>query len=99
MAARWTGYFTPKTTGEYTIYAGGHDGFRVSLDDKNIMTQWDWESTSTEGETFTLEAGSRTSWRWNISGRKANSRLGLAWCSRRMQRWKKPKTWRRRRMR
>ncbi len=57
VAARWTGYFTPQAAGEYTIYAGGHDGFRVSLDDKNIMTQWDWESTSTEGETFTLEAG------------------------------------------
>jgi beta-glucosidase len=57
VAARWTGFFIPKTTGEYTIYAGGHDGFRVSLDDKNIMTQWDWESTSTEGETYTFEAG------------------------------------------
>ncbi len=56
-AARWTGYFTPKTSGEYTIFASAHDGFRVYLDDKRIMDQWDWESTALQGETYTLKAG------------------------------------------
>ena len=27
-SARWTGYFTPAKSGEYTIYIGGHDGYR-----------------------------------------------------------------------
>jgi beta-glucosidase len=56
-SARWTGYFTPKTTGEYTFFASAHDGFRVYLDDKRIMDQWEWESTALQGETFTLQAG------------------------------------------
>jgi beta-glucosidase len=56
-SARFTTYFTPAATGEYTIYAGGHDGFRVIVDDKPLMTQWDWESTPVEADPLMLQAG------------------------------------------
>lgn len=57
MSARWTGYFTPAKSGEYTIYIGGHDGFRLLLDDKEVVRQWEWESTPIQGDTYKFEAG------------------------------------------
>jgi beta-glucosidase len=56
-SARWTGYFTPSKSGEYTIYIGGHDGYRLLIDDKEVVRQWEWESTPIQGDTYKLEAG------------------------------------------
>ena len=56
-SVRWTGYYTPKEDGEYNFYAAGRDGFRVFVDDKPLMDEWEWESTESELQTLHLEAG------------------------------------------
>src|SRR5580698_2134411 len=56
-SARWTGYFTPGKLGEYTIFVGGHDGYRLLIDDKEVVRQWEWESTPIQGNTWKFEAG------------------------------------------
>ncbi len=56
-SVRWTGYYTPTESGPHTFYAGGHDGFRLYVDDKLVMDQWDWESTDLELESVPLEVG------------------------------------------
>jgi beta-glucosidase len=54
---RWTAYYTPQATGEYNFYVKGHDGFRLYVDDKLVMDQWEWESTDLEMNSLRLEAG------------------------------------------
>ncbi len=56
-SVRWTGYYTPPASGEYTLYVGGHEGFRLYVDDKLLMDEWDWESTDLQLNTLALEAG------------------------------------------
>ena len=56
-SVRWTGFYTPSAAGEHTFYVGGHDGFRLYIDDKLVMDQWEWESTDLELDTLNLEAG------------------------------------------
>ncbi len=59
-SVRWTGYYTPADSGSYTFYVGGHDGFRLYVNDQLVMNQWDWESTDLELEPVSLEAGKPT---------------------------------------
>jgi beta-glucosidase len=54
---RWTGYYTPKATAAYNFYVDGRDGYRLYVDDKLVMDEWDWESTQLQIETIELEAG------------------------------------------
>ncbi len=56
-SVRWTGYYTPADSGSYTFYVGGHDGFRLYVNDQLVMNQWDWESTDLQLVPVTLEAG------------------------------------------
>ncbi len=56
-SVRWTGYYTPKESGPHTFYVGGRDGFRLYVNDKLVMDQWDWESTDLQLESVPLEAG------------------------------------------
>ncbi|WP_353566063.1 glycoside hydrolase family 3 C-terminal domain-containing protein [Haloferula sargassicola] len=39
-SVRWSGVLTPPETGEYTFYFTGDDGFRVFVDDQQIMDRW-----------------------------------------------------------
>jgi beta-glucosidase len=44
VSARWTGYFTPSTPGDYMFFVqgGGEEGgFRLYLDDKLIVNDWE----------------------------------------------------------
>jgi beta-glucosidase len=56
-SVRWTGYFTPKETASYSLYVDGNDGYRLYVDDKLVMDQWDWESTELQMESMRMEAG------------------------------------------
>lgn len=56
-SVRWTGYFIPQRSGESTFYVGGHDGFKLWVDDKLVMDQWDWESTDLQLASMDLTAG------------------------------------------
>ncbi|MGO9640818.1 MAG: glycoside hydrolase family 3 C-terminal domain-containing protein [Candidatus Acidiferrales bacterium] len=56
-SVRWTGYYTPTASGQYTFYVGGQDGFRLYVNDQIVMDEWDWESTDLQLQSFSLEAG------------------------------------------
>ncbi len=57
-AVTWSGYLQVPTTGEYTFYAVGDDGFRITLDEQKIIDFWafQWEQPKTSAPV-TLEAG------------------------------------------
>jgi beta-glucosidase len=56
-SVRWTGYYTPKTTGEHTFYARGRDGFRLYVDGSLVMDHWEWGGGELQLKSVQLEAG------------------------------------------
>lgn len=57
FSARWTGYFTPKTSGTYTFDIQGDDGFRLFVDDKPLIEQWRYQGEALVSHDMTLESG------------------------------------------
>jgi beta-glucosidase len=57
FSARWTAYFTPKSSGTYTFDIQGDDGFRLFVDDKAIIEQWQYQGESLSSKKLELEAG------------------------------------------
>ena len=40
FAARWTGYFTPKTDDDYKFYTSADDGVRLYVEDELVIDDW-----------------------------------------------------------
>jgi beta-glucosidase len=76
-SARWTGYYTPPGSGEYTFYVGGHEGFRLYVDDKLLMDEWEWESTDLQLNTLALEAGKSYKVRLEYFDKGESSSIGF----------------------
>ena len=77
FSVRWTGYFTPQSTGEYNLYVKGHDGFRLYVDDKQLMDQWDWESTELQMNSAFLYAGKPYKVRLEYFRGSGHAQIGL----------------------
>lgn len=56
-SARWTGYYLPKTSGEYRFYVSGDDGYRLSVDDQPLMDEWREQGDTLTVRTMSLVAG------------------------------------------
>lgn len=57
FSARWNGYFTPKVSGNYAFDVQGDDGFRLFVDDKAVIEQWQYQGESIASKVLALEAG------------------------------------------
>ncbi|MDR3762898.1 MAG: glycoside hydrolase family 3 C-terminal domain-containing protein [Acidobacteriota bacterium] len=57
FSARWVGYYTPKTSGNYTFDIQGDDGFRLFVDDKPLIEQWQYQGEALVHRDLKLEAG------------------------------------------
>ncbi len=57
FSARWIGYFVPKETGEYKFYVSGDDGYRLYLDEKRVINDWQKQAETVNSYTAHLEAG------------------------------------------
>ena len=76
-SVRWTGYYIPTISGDHTFYVGGHDGFRLYVDEKLVMDQWEWESTDLELNRLTLEAGKPYKIRLEYFVKRGSSSIGF----------------------
>ncbi|MBD5785949.1 glycoside hydrolase family 2 [Cellulosimicrobium terreum] len=49
VTVRWTGQITPPEDGDYTFYATGDNGFRLSIDGELVIDHWlpDWDKEQT----------------------------------------------------
>ncbi len=60
VAERWTGYYVPKSAGEHEVFveATGEDGgsFRLYLDDKLVLDNWETHPAMTNYATLALDA-------------------------------------------
>jgi beta-glucosidase len=57
FSARWTGYFTPTTDGTYAFSISGDDGFRLFVDDKPVIEQWQYQGETLVTKKLPLVAG------------------------------------------
>ncbi len=57
FSARWTGYYVPKLSGDYTFYVSADDGMRVYVDDERIVSDWTKHSETLHTASRHLEGG------------------------------------------
>lgn len=55
FSVRWTGFLTPKESGEYRIGVKADDGFRLWIDDKLVAEDWATHGISTKLADFRLQ--------------------------------------------
>ena len=78
--ARWTGRIEAPTTGEYTFYAIGDNGFRVFIDGEPVIDHWvgDWDREQTSAPV-TLQAGQRYDFRLEMFQDVGGANMFLRW--------------------
>ncbi|PYG00594.1 Glycosyl hydrolases family 2, sugar binding domain [Georgenia satyanarayanai] len=78
--ARWTGQIEAPSSGDYTFYVSGDNGFRLWVDGEQIIdwwvNQWDIEQTS---QTVTLEAGEKYDFRLDQFQATGGANLFVRW--------------------
>ncbi len=57
FSARWVGYYTPAADGKYAFSVSADDGFRLFVDDKPLMEQWQYQGASLVTKKLALAAG------------------------------------------
>jgi beta-glucosidase len=57
FSVRWTGKLVPKTSGRYALWVKGDDGYRLSLDGKRILEDWNDHGPRARATVTTLQAG------------------------------------------
>lgn len=57
FSIRWTGYFTPKTTGDYTFFTSADDGVRLYIDNALGIDDWLPHAQTVDSYGKHLEAG------------------------------------------
>lgn len=57
FSIRWTGYFVPKTTGDYTFFTSADDGVRLWIDDAPGIDDWQPHAQTVDSYAKHLEAG------------------------------------------
>jgi len=57
FSIRWTGYFIPKTSGDYQFFTSADDGVRLYLEDERIIDDWQPHSQTLDTSSKHLEAG------------------------------------------
>ena len=57
FSARWTGYFTPPADGTYHFSITGDDGYRLLVDEQNVIEKWEYHGMGVDTVKLPLKAG------------------------------------------
>ena len=57
FSVRWTGYFVPKETGDYTFFSSADDGVRFFFGDENVIDDWQPHAQTVDSYARHLEGG------------------------------------------
>jgi len=57
FSVRWTGYFVPQKSGDYTFFTSADDGVRLFVEDQLAIDDWQPQSQTIESYGTHLEAG------------------------------------------
>lgn len=78
-SVRWQGEIKTQKAGTYQIGLAGNDGYRLYLDGKLIIDQWDKASYHTRTESFNFEAGKAYPVKIEFKEPKGNAYIKLIW--------------------
>jgi beta-glucosidase len=74
---RWTGTYTPATTGQYLIIVRAYDGYRLSCNDSVVVEQKAAEGASMKWTVVSLTAGQPTRVQLSLAPRSQSPRVML----------------------
>ncbi|MFZ3341062.1 MAG: glycoside hydrolase family 3 C-terminal domain-containing protein [Terriglobales bacterium] len=57
FSVRWSGFFVPKSSGEYKFYVSADDGVRLYLDDQRVIDDWQRHAETLDSFVRELEGG------------------------------------------
>jgi beta-glucosidase len=80
FSVRWTGQLLPPESGHYEIVVGANDGFRLFLDDRELLDGWEInERVRSRSVTVDLEAGRAYDLRLEYFEDIRDAEVRLAW--------------------
>jgi len=78
-AVRWTGTLRPSTSGKYKIGLEGNDGYRLYLNNKLVIDNWQKQSYRTVLYDYLFEKGKPVDIRIEFFEPKGNATIRLIW--------------------
>jgi beta-glucosidase len=57
FSARWSGYFTPSSDGNYSLLVSADDGYRLFVDDQKVLDQWPYHGMLITQKLIPMTAG------------------------------------------
>lgn len=87
-SARWTGKLTAPATGKYKIGIEGNDGFRLYINNKMVIDQWQKQSYRTVLVDYTLVKGRQYDVKVEFYEPKGNATVKLVWSIGADARWR-----------
>lgn len=78
-AARWTGQLTAPATGTFKIGLEGNDGYRLYINDKMLIDNWQKQTYTTKLADLSMEQGKLYSLRVEFYEPKGNAQIKLVW--------------------
>ncbi len=85
---RWTGKITSPVAGTYKIGVTGNDGYRIYIDGKLILDNWEKVSFATHAVSFQWEKGKAYDIRIEYRETIGNARFNLVWGNTVKNTWK-----------
>ncbi|MBN1867291.1 glycoside hydrolase family 3 C-terminal domain-containing protein [Candidatus Sumerlaeota bacterium] len=80
FSIRWSGEVVPPRSGKYIFQVTGHDGFRLAIDDKTVIDEWqEGRMRTAVTGTLDLEAGKPYPLRLEIFQTTGDTVANLAW--------------------
>ncbi|MBG9377752.1 glycoside hydrolase family 3 C-terminal domain-containing protein [Panacibacter sp. DH6] len=78
-AARWTGQLTAPATGTFKIGLEGNDGYRLYINDKMLIDNWQKQTYTTKLADLSMEQGKLYNLRVEFYEPKGNAQIKLVW--------------------
>lgn len=79
FSIRWTGVVRPETTGSYTFAMRGDDGFRLAIDGKEVVSEWQDQAPTTREVKMVLTAGKEYAIRLEYFDKSSTAAIVFAW--------------------
>ena len=79
FSGRWTGFLTAPEDGEYEIGLDGDDGYRLWIDDKQVIDNWDFGASRYRGAKVVFHQGQKAALKIEYFNGTGNRDLRLNW--------------------
>jgi alpha-D-xyloside xylohydrolase len=79
FSARWKGFLTAPEDGEYEIGLDGDDGFRLWIDDRLVIEDWNIGASRYRGAKVSLHQGQKSAIKIEFFNATGNRDLRLSW--------------------